>query len=68
MGYASTIEDESIDDMLKRADPAMYKQKNDYYAYLRAENNNNGELNWKSTRFSTVITISKDKLGACLFS
>ena len=40
MGYASTIEDESIDDMLKRADQAMYKQKNDYYAYLRAENNN----------------------------
>lgn len=41
MGYASTIDDEPIDSMLKRADQAMYKQKNDYYAYLRAENNGN---------------------------
>lgn len=43
MGHASTIGNESIDDMLKRADQAMYKQKNDYYAYLRAENSANQE-------------------------
>ena len=29
MGYALTIEDESINDMLKRADQAMYKQQSD---------------------------------------
>lgn len=37
MGYASSIDNEHIDDMLKRADQAMYQQKNDFYAYLREQ-------------------------------
>lgn len=35
MGYASSFDNEHVDDMLKRADQAMYQQKNEFYAYLR---------------------------------
>lgn len=37
MGHASTFENESIEDMLKRADQVMYQQKNDFYAYMREQ-------------------------------
>lgn len=39
MGFASTDKKESIADMLKRADLAMYKQKKDYYEHLETEKN-----------------------------
>ncbi len=34
MGYASSFEHETIDNMLKRADQAMYLKKRSYYAYI----------------------------------
>lgn len=37
MGYASTLGDESLEETLKRADQAMYKQKKDYYEYLKSD-------------------------------
>lgn len=37
MGHASTRDNESLEDMLKRADHAMYKQKKNYYEYLESE-------------------------------
>lgn len=43
MGHASTLENESVADMLKRADQAMYKQKKDYYEYLETEPSNVAE-------------------------
>lgn len=39
MGYASTYEHESVQEMLKRADQAMYKQKKDYYDYFELQDN-----------------------------
>lgn len=38
IGYASSVDHETIEAMLKRADQAMYQQKNEFYAYLRAQN------------------------------
>ncbi|WP_445115546.1 diguanylate cyclase domain-containing protein [Acinetobacter sp. WZC-1] len=37
MGHATTLDGESIEDMLKRADQRMYQKKKDFYAYIQAE-------------------------------